>query len=483
MNRATHIILLVAPALLVGCHNDNALHLAPGDAPLIEGVPNAGPNAPDGPHWPDGPGDPDRPPPFGDPPDGPPGWGGWDPGDIPDLYFAVAYSEWDCNGDVDGLGADEPDGLPDDPGEDEPPDNDSVIDEDGDGWYGCPIRIAVIDLLGQVIAEFPLPGEEATWTPNFHLALSPAGPGQFLATVERYDDVVGDGDEDGSNADGFWQSTWWHSYRGDAFTGDLDLVAEWAPNEGKMSLPTAGRLVDIGGYDGWANLAISPAAPDRLMVWTGGSNCGGLRELRSIYLPDGNVLDDVYLPEDLLPPDFPLEAATLWPWNLDAGVDEAGQTSLLLGVSTSWCYDVEAAFEMVAWNADEGPTWTAPAMGQSWPPSASWAGHAGGAAVEVSGGVWSMEQTWRVSTPAATAEGIFPVDSTIFGRRIGPMFDGAGPTFMTSTRQLDATQYRDILEIHHEGDVVWTIDTLRFGLQERSVFIADVVLLPSLPTP
>ena len=37
--------------------------------------------------------------------------------------------------------------------------------------------------------------------------------------------------------------------------------------------------------------------------------------------------------------------------------------------------------------------------------------------------------------------------------------------------------------IHHEGAVVWTIDTLRFGLQEENVFFADVVMLPPIPEP
>ena len=483
MTRSVLILVLASPLLAVGCQSDVGIHLVPGDPPINEGDPLTGPEGPEPPSWPFDPPEPIRPPeldpPEGDPPEDPPGWGNWNPGDIPELYFAVAWSEWDCNGDVDGDGSDP--GPGEGPEEGEPPDNDSIIDEDSDGWYGCPVRLAVIDLLGQVIAEFPLPGEQDTWTPNYHLSLAPAGPGQFLSTVERYEDV--DGDDDASNADGFWQGNWWHSYRGDAYTGELSLVAEWDPNEALMSIPGIGRLVDIGGYSGWANLAISPAKPDRLMVWSGDTNCGGLRELRSIYLPDANVLDDVYLPEDLLPEGFEVDATSLWPWNLDASVDEEGNTSLLLGVSNSYCWAAETVYELVAFSPDDGPVWNVPAMGLSWPPAASWAGHDGGAALELTGGTWSVEQTWRVTTPNATAEGVFAYADGIYGRRVGPMLDGAGPTFMTMALESNAEHYRNILEIHHEGAVVWTIDTLRFGLQEENVFFADVVMLPPIPEP
>ena len=168
MTRFAPFVLL----LLTACQSDFAIRALPPEAPITEGDPWTAP--PIG-----GPADPVRP----STPSGGGPWGNLNPGDLPQVYFAVAYSDYSCD-DVDGDGGDpgegdlggggavgddsDADGPVEDIEEDEPP------DEDGDIWYECPARLAVIDLLGQVIAEFPLPGESDAYTAWSYLSLAPA---------------------------------------------------------------------------------------------------------------------------------------------------------------------------------------------------------------------------------------------------------------------------------------------------------------------
>lgn len=70
-------------------------------------------------------------------------------------------------------------------------------------------------------------------------------------------------------------------------------------------------------------------------------------------------------------------------------------------------------------------------------------------------------------------EGTLPVNR---GKdKAGPMLDPAGPTFATVATKADAVG--DAIDIFHRGELVWSIDELRLGLQARDVYLRDVVLL------
>jgi len=455
--------------LLAGCASDFQILSLPADPPATEavGVPPF-----------EGPIDPVRPP---QPPGGGP-WSNLNPGELPEVYFAVAYSDWSCD-DVDGAadpGDEPPFGAPD---EDDEVGDDGSPDSDGDIWYECPARLAVIDLMGQVIAEFPLPDETPAWTPWSYLSLAPAGPGQFLAVMENWNQVS-DGASDDADADGFWQGRPWEALRGDALTGQIDRVARWDMNTGLVEMAGTGDLVDLGSWNAWANLAIAPTMPDWLMMWAGTTNCSEMQSLRAVHLT-GAEDEKVWTASELLPPELLPEDGgkpRFWPWNLDGGADLDGNSRMLLGVSNDGCGgDAGGSYDLVAWSPEEGPLWHQPALaeGWTWPPAASWVGHSGGAALEIAFG-YAPDQLYRLLSEDGIREEPLPADPDIQTRVAGPLIDPAGPTFVTISRRVQEFDYRDVLEIHHEGEVVWTIDAMRFGLAARPVFFADVVMLPPL---
>jgi hypothetical protein len=331
----------------------------------------------------------------------------------------------------------------------------------------------VIDLMGQVIAEFPFSDEGQDWTSHTHLSLEPAGPGQFLAVAENWMD---DYDED---ADGFWLGTYWQAWRGDAYTGEISEIAHWNWNEGQAEITQSGRLLDLGGYNSWAHLGMWANAPDWLVAWSGGQECEPLRDLRQVHLA-GDYLDLYWEAEDLLPPELLTDGEVqLWPWNMETGLDEQGRPNMLLGVSDTFCADESpATWDMVAWSPEDGPLWASQAATYAWTQSARWAGHSGGAMLEVEP-TWG-NALWRVHRPDGVVEGELPPD--MWNATAGPMLDPAGPTFMVVGSEVTAGGlWHGVLDIHHEGDVVWSIDSLRFGLQDRRVFFEDVVMLPLLP--
>lgn len=442
---------LAACPLVVACSSDFSMVAAPPDGAIEVGTPLRGPRPGTVPAPPGLPLPPDLPDPPGSP------WGDLTPGNIPDLYFAVAWSEWDCSAlsDLDGYEDADADGL-------------SEADVD-DG--GCPVRYSVIDLYGQVIAEFPLPGESDEWTQWSHLSLAPAGPGQFLAVAESWGDAY--------DASGFWAGTSWQAWRGDAYTGQLEEIAHWNPGEGKAQLSATGRLIDID-WNAWAHLGIWASDPDWLVAWWGGHGCEPLREIKQMSLA-GDELDRFWRPEDLLPPEMQgTEPVHLWPWNMETGLADDGHANMLLGVSDSWCTSTSPRYDLVAWSPSAGPLWTA-AVSQDAPlTGARWAGHGGGAALQLDP-AWG-EGTWRVFRADGVVEGQIPAD--MYNVKAGPMLDPAGPTFMTISYVDEAAAgggWHGALDVFHEGEPVWTIGQMRFGLQHRNVFFQDAVLLPLLP--
>ncbi|MBW1881809.1 MAG: hypothetical protein JRJ84_25920 [Deltaproteobacteria bacterium] len=84
---------------------------------------------------------------------------------------------------------------------------------------------------------------------------------------------------------------------------------------------------------------------------------------------------------------------------------------------------------------------------------------------------------WRVLRGDVPAEGALDAVACP-DPRPGPLLDPTGPTFVLLCRTADKTA--DQLAILHGGQEVWLIDALTFGLQERTVPIADLIVLPPL---
>ena len=87
---------------------------------------------------------------------------------------------------------------------------------------------------------------------------------------------------------------------------------------------------------------------------------------------------------------------------------------------------------------------------------------------------WS-EPRWHMVTPDGEQSGPAPED--VWNVRAGPMLDPQGPTFVVLGRD-PAVPAGDSVFVLHDGDVVWSIDQLRFGLQPRDVTIMDIIVLP-----
>jgi hypothetical protein len=85
---------------------------------------------------------------------------------------------------------------------------------------------------------------------------------------------------------------------------------------------------------------------------------------------------------------------------------------------------------------------------------------------------------WRMTSPASVSEG--PLSPERSGYRPGPVLDPQGPTFTVIGTDIE-TWAGDSLDFYHQGEVVWSIDRLKFGLQERQVYFADVILLSQRP--
>jgi len=132
---------------------------------------------------------------------------------------------------------------------------------------GCnEVGFAVIDLEGQVLSEFHVPGSE-TWRPD-RLVLQPGGYGQFLAVIDRW--LVPPASSGVPAVHEPWQV-----WRADAYDGSFTELARWdAFLDGPM-LTQAGRHVDVGGWGGFLQAGILPTSPDWLYLWAGGTTSAG----------------------------------------------------------------------------------------------------------------------------------------------------------------------------------------------------------------
>jgi hypothetical protein len=431
---------LLLSLVLAGCQLDEpVLHAAPEPAPRA--VPPIPP-----------------PPPVIPPPPAPSPWELITPGEFPDVYFAVSWSEFRCDDVYDADGT-----LP---------------ASDSDVWGPCPSHLAVVDLMGQVIAEFELPGtdDETPWWSGYnHLALEPAGPGRFLIVAETW------GDDLDADADGFWQGLQWRGWIADAVDGSFTEVLRWTPETGYLHVVESGRLIPMDPWGTWIHVGVWPEDPDWLVIWGGEGNCAnggqGLTSLTMTHRSRPMDLGRMWSIDELLPPDLAERDGTLWPWAMQSGVDEEGKGQLLLGVADVGCTTSPAEPELLTWSPETGVGWRAQPGADTWPMEATFAGWGGGGALTTAPSTnYSVTPgRWRVSRPGDVLEGDLPLDRWSY--RAGPMLDPAGPTFATIAGRSDAAG--DAIDVFHRGERVWSIDHLRFGLQDRDVYLRDVVLLPA----
>jgi hypothetical protein len=416
--------LLVPGLSMLACASEYALHAAPPE--LLR---------PGGPIDPIGPNGPPMPPNPPAPPSSP--WDDLNPGDLPEVYFGIAYGDPWCGQYYDGA---------------------AETDED---WGGCAVRYAVIDLRGQVVAEFDLPGQQqgAYWE---HLELSPAGPGKLLAVAWGYEDVYG-----GMDPDGFWAETPWRAFLLDAVQRTITPFARWDSATGMVRFDGHERSVDLPGSS-WLQMRVRPDDPSRVYVWGTGDGCTGIGNLKEIVLGEPQMLPRIWRPIDLLPPDYvyPMPAA----WNLDVSLDDDGRASLMLGFSQSGCYGGGASRVRVL-DPDAGFQWEADLHVEGWPASATYAGWRGGGVLTIAS-PWADPQ-WVMTGPDGVAGG--PLGGTALATA-GPVLDPEGPTFLVTRTRTDGQGGNEI-EIWHRGERVWTIPGLRFGLGTQIVSVLGLSLV------
>jgi hypothetical protein len=438
--------------LLAGCGNDYQLSLfepAPDDPEDDDPTDGPGPIRPATPALPPSPPTPPT------PPNSP-----WPPvvGNVPDLYFAIAWSEWPCywGNDVAMDGVSSP--------------------SEADVWMPCDARnVAVVNMFGEVVDEFS-PEDLDDSVPVDFVQLANAGPGQFLHVFHRYDYAY---DTDG---DGFYGGSPWQAWRGDSYTGEHLMVATWDYSSAQAYLPQAGRYLDVGGYNTNLHLGVLPTDPNMLITWQGQQWCdpeAPIQPLQLTHMFDGSVISEGWQPEQFLPAEVRDFMDTPSGWNMDLSLNEDGDLSALFGVTTGGCSGLPedpATLQLVSWSPSEGASWYAPTDVGWQPRAATYAGWRGSGALNLLGDYGEVR--WRMTSPTAVSEG--SLSPHLQSYRPGPVLDPQGPTF--TVMGTDAQSWDgDSLDFYHQGEVVWSIDRLRFGLAERRVFFADVILLSQHP--
>ena len=423
-----------------GCVNDYRLS-------HIDHVP--GDDDDDGPQLPDPPITPD-PPPHNWPPD---------VGDVPDLYFAIAWSETPCSW-GDSLWADG-----------------SQPEEQSDVWSFCDGRnVAVVNMFGEVVDEFNAPGLEDAEAVEF-IQLSGGGPWQILHVVQPLGEI-----DAGTNSDAFYTGMSWEAWRGDSYSGEHLKVAEWDNEAQQLWLPQVGHHVAVGSETNALQVGLITTQPDLLLTWPGQSWCSpdtSVQPARISHLFSPEVLIPSWNPEQFLPEEVLDEVGIPSGWSMNLSVDEEGDLSALFGVTTGGCSgepNDAATLQLVSWSPDPDEAWFSPTETGWQPRSATYTGQRGTGALNLLGDLGLPR--WRVTSPSLVSEGELSPERG--GYRPGPILDPQGPTFTVIGTDLQ-TWAGDSLDFYHQGEVVWSIDRLKFGLQERQVYFADVVLLSQRP--
>ncbi|MCO4771192.1 MAG: hypothetical protein KDA24_14255 [Deltaproteobacteria bacterium] len=392
-------------------------------------------------------------------PSGP--WSDIDPGDMPDVHFVVAYGDPGCCYNCDGLYGDT--------------DDENGFSVPWDGAFGeCAVSYALVDLHGQVIDEF----EPPALNPGIvfsHIDLLPSGPGRFLATTQAWGTNYWpeEGTEWPEEEWGGYGWAPWIGWEFDAVQGTSSLVGYQDPVDYKVVVPGTGKRLDVGLYG--VNAAVDPEDPEWLYLHGARYGCQEAPlPLRATHRTDAAVLDRFWGADELLGDE--LGHINWAPTSFAASIDEDGLAHVGLGFADQGCSGSEQPVHVFTdFVPDEGTSWVR-VSSEPWAVNpASWAPWNGGAAVQVES-PWELP-TWHVVDDKGDRSG--PVPDLTYNVRPGPMLDPGGPTFMLVGGDL-ASPVTDRMVVMHDGQQVWSIDALRFGLQEREVAILDVVVLPPL---
>ena len=197
---------------------------------------------------------------------------------------------------------------------------------------------------------------------------------------------------------------------------------------------------------------------------------------------DGNLLNQGWQPEEFLPVELRDSMGHPMGWNMDLSATEDGELSALFGVTTGGCNGLPEdpqTLQLVSWTPTQESSWFAPTETGWLPRSATYAGWHGTGALNLLSTTGSTSETrWRVTSPEVVSEGA--LSTRLSGYRPGPLLDPQGPTFVVIGTNSE-TWASDSLDFYHGGEVVWSIDSLQFGLQQRHIYIGDVILLAQLP--
>lgn len=366
-------------------------------------------------------------------------WGHLDPGNLPDIYFAVAYSptpDWYCDA------------------------------CDAEAWYGYgdgEVHYAVIDLHGQVVWDVPLPYGTTGFSA---LDLAAAGPGQFTAVIQPWQwDTA-------AEADGFYGASNWEAWRMDAVALTVERTA-WERLDAPVThIEHTGVDVDLGA-SAWLHTGAWVDDPDRALFLPSAYACGveGVGDLRSVPLADAAASVVSWPAASLLPTDL---AGPAWAWGMEPGIDGQGDPTVLVGLSAGDCYNAGASIpRAVVWSPTDGVRWSADLGADTWPLAASYDPRQGGGVLSF-GFDDAGAQEWRVSEPDDVREG--PLGTDLYNWRPGPLLEHGNDAFIAiGTRPVDAF---DTIEIRYRGERVWHIDDLRVGMGHIPVRILDFVVIP-----
>lgn len=333
---------------------------------------------------------------------------------------------------------------------------------DGPSWTwepNDPVSYAIIDLTGQTFVEWN--AEDLGYGEYFrHVAIEPAGSGDFDIVIEASEVYAADSVTSGS---GFR----WVSFRADGveetLTRTMTETIHTQPWEGPQAqgwfahVDATEQQVLLGPQDAVTHLHLGAwqTEPDRAVLWTSSDACG---------TEPGTMLSVDLFDEDEVDAWTPIaEPAATWAFQARTSRDD--EDFALFGVRD--CAATE--HEVVFWHADDGEVWRQALPSAARQQRVRMSPNDGGAALSVS----LDDEEWVLAGPDGVTTGALSEDS--FDHRPGPVVRAEDETFVMLANDGEA----DLLEVYYRGQVVHTVDSIRFGIGDAErVFIRDIIALP-----
>lgn len=389
--------------------------------------------------------------PAGDPAEEPTDlWGGdggsaWDdvePGTVPDAWFAVAWREV-----IDSC-----------PACDEP------------NWGTTELRYDIIDARGTVVRSFSWPDSTEDL---YHLSMSPAGAGRFIVTARV------------EQADGTTDRRTWLVVDEDESVNEILRVAP----DGLLTLPVAGREIDLGSVSTNMHVSPDPLWPERLYLMADDASDGESRvgPIFSIDWADPLAVVRTWSPPEWLPEGVHdgADGPPGFPWTVQATYD-GDRTRLLIGldgvVDAKW--GSESRSSLLSWAPSApGEAWALDVTDLAVREEPSWIGDGDGspegtALFQVGGQSLACappEFSLRRSDARLEVSGAFDVDCAW----AGPLLDPIAPTFVYHgfNEKAQTSNMGHVLHVSHAGDDVWTVDRFAEGMGEARFLLREAISL------